>query len=116
MTEAWTSSRPVTSSHGHLGSRASRGGHSLPGPPRDARDASRTAATATDRGRPCRVSLRPPLLTASRLAVTLPRDPFAELVIRQQASLRLAQRLELRLAGLAAFAADAEGDDFDRAA
>src|SRR5262245_47074308 len=33
-------------SHGTLTSRASRGGHSLPGPPRDARDATRTAATA----------------------------------------------------------------------
>jgi hypothetical protein len=32
--------------HETLTSRASRGGHSLPGPPRDARDGSRTAAAA----------------------------------------------------------------------
>src|SRR5262245_48502321 len=40
-------------------SRASRGGHSLPGPPRDARDAPRTAAMAADRGRPA----APPVAT-----------------------------------------------------
>jgi len=38
--------------HGPLTSRASRGGHSLPGPPRDARDALRSAAPAGKTGQP----------------------------------------------------------------
>ena len=73
---------PAPVPHEPLTSRASRGGHSLPGPPRDARDATRTcgrsersqnSALSADKceltgvRRPCRPSeLRPGRLVAAR--------------------------------------------------
>src|SRR6201996_1402856 len=53
--------------HGPLTSRASRGGHSLPGPPRDARDVARTGATAPNDAVP------EPTLTEARAGQHAPR-------------------------------------------
>jgi hypothetical protein len=68
--------RPVPSPcrlpHGPLTSRASRGGHSLPGPPRDARDAPRTGGAPAERRR---ISDGRPGL---KHAATRPAAPAAE--------------------------------------
>ncbi len=75
-----------------LTSRASRGGHSLPGSPRDARDAPRTAAPATDRrSRPVRHAHEPSPVPNRTAHEPSPADPVARV---RTLALRLPQPLE----------------------
>src|ERR1700759_3744535 len=81
--------RTLVLAHGTLTSRASRGGHSLPGPPRDARDAPRTGGASR------RTAVPNPTPAANLLVNLLPalehRDEFGQAAFARLRFFRLRQ-------------------------